>query len=253
MRRRALGLTIAAGVAVFLVVLALYLPAAWVSGALPRDVRCRELGGSVWRGECLGLRYGDNALGDATWNFAAGSALTGRLVGDVDVRGSALNVRADVDSSFRGTGELRNVRGNLTLDPAQLAQLPQDKRGTLTMNLGRLAVTDGAPSAIEGTLELRDFRQTGARPLELGSYQVTFDGVASPDAAANAPMIGKLRDLGGPFAVEGTITLAPPRNYIVQGLITGRTAEAERLVREITLGATPDASGRSAFSFEGSY
>ena len=55
------------------------------------------------------------------------------------------------------------------------------------------------------------------------------------------------------FAVEATLTLTPPNNYLVQGFITGRSADAERLVREITLGAPPDASGRSAFSFEGSY
>jgi hypothetical protein len=249
MQRRSLGLTIAAGVAVFLVVLVLYLPAAWVSGALPANVQCGELGGSVWHGECLGLKYGDVALGDATWNLAAGSALTGRLVGDVDLRGSALNARADVDSSFRGTGQLRNVRANLNLDPALLAPLPQDKRGAVTVNLGRLAVVDGAPSAIEGTIELRDFRQLGARPLELGSYQASFDGIEAGDGK----LAGKLRDLGGPFAVDGTITLTQPRNYLVQGYITGRTAAAERLVREITLGATPDASGRSEFSFEGTY
>ena len=45
----------------------------------------------------------------------------------------------------------------------------------------------------------------------------------------------------------------PPNAYLVQGFITGRSAEAERLVREITLGAPPDASGRSAFSFEGTF
>ena len=56
-----------------------------------------------------------------------------------------------------------------------------------------------------------------------------------------------------PFAVEATLTLTPPNGYLVQGFITGRSAEAERLVREITLGAPPDASGSSAFSFEGSY
>ena len=52
--------------------------------------------------------------------------------------------------------------------------------------------------------------------------------------------------------VSGTVTLSAPSSYLVQGFITGRTAKAERLVREITLGAPPDASGRSAFSFEGS-
>ena len=249
MRKRSLGLTIAAGVVVFLVILVLYLPAAWLAGALPAGVNCRELGGSVWNGECLGLRYGDLALGDATWNLGAGRAFTGRLVGDVDVRGGAFSMRADVDGSFSGNGELRNVRGNLNLDPRLMAQLPQDKSGTVSVDLSRLAVSDGSPTVIAGTIELRNLRQLGARPLELGSYQVTFDGNSPPEG----PLVGKLRDLGGPFGVEGTVTLDKRRTYMVQGLIQGRSADAERMVREITLGARPDASGRSAFSFEGSW
>jgi hypothetical protein len=110
-------------------------------------------------------------------------------------------------------------------------------------------LSDGpALASLEGTIELHDFRQVGANPLELGSYELTFDG--SP--ASNGNVVGQLRDLGGPFMVSGTVTLSAPSAYLVQGYITGRTANAERLVREITLGAPPDASGRSVFSFEGS-
>jgi hypothetical protein len=136
------------------------------------------------------------------------------------------------------------------MDPALLPQLPRDQRGRLAANLKRLEIVAGpAVRSLEGTLELHDLRQVGARPLELGSYQVTFDG--KPQADGNIE--GQLRDLGGPFIVAGTVTLAPPNSYLVQGFITGRTADAERLVREITLGAPPDASGRSAISFEGTY
>jgi hypothetical protein len=85
--------------------------------------------------------------------------------------------------------------------------------------------------------------------MDLGSYQVSFDGTA----AANGTVAGKVRDLGGPFIVDATLALNPERSYVVQGYITGRTAEAERTVREITLGAAPDTSGRSTFSFEGTY
>jgi hypothetical protein len=99
-----------------------------------------------------------------------------------------------------------------------------------------------------GTIELQDFRQVGAHPLELGSYQLTFDGTP----ARNGMLVGQLRDLGGPFMLTGTVKLTAPNHYLVEGYITGRTAQAEGLVREITLGAPPDASGRSAFSFEGS-
>jgi hypothetical protein len=53
--------------------------------------------------------------------------------------------------------------------------------------------------------------------------------------------------------VQGIVTLSPPNAYLVEGFITGRTADAEKQVRQITLGATPDTSGRSPFSFEGTY
>jgi hypothetical protein len=117
-------------------------------------------------------------------------------------------------------------------------------------DLKRVVLADGpALAELQGTLELHDLRQVGANPLTLGSYRLTFDG-AKP---VNGATVGQLRDLGGPFAIEGTVTLTPPNGYLVQGFITGRSADAERLVREITLGAPPDASGRSAFSFEGTY
>jgi hypothetical protein len=249
-KRSALILTVIAGVAVFLVVLVLYLPASWMASALPAGLRCNELGGSVWHGECLGLQYQGTALGDATWNLAPSRVFSGRLSGDVDVRGAALYGRADLDTNFSGVGELRKIALNVTLDPALLPQLPAQQRGALTAQLARLELGPGAvPRAIEGTVELRDFRQVGAQPMDLGSYQVIFDGSASRDGA----LLGKLKDLGGPYIVDGTVRLTPPNGYLVQGYITGRTADAERIVREITLGAMPDASGRSTFSFEGSY
>ena len=106
-----------------------------------------------------------------------------------------------------------------------------------------------APHAGITFIEARDLKQVGAQPMDLGSYEVVFDGTTPPDGAP----VGTLRDLGGPFRVEGTVKLTPPNAYLVQGYITGRTAAAERVVREITLGAMPEASGRSPFSFEGTY
>jgi len=249
MKRGALLLTVIAGLAVFLVVLALYLPASWFASALPPQAHCVDLGGSVWQGECLGLAVNNSKLGDASWNFAPGGALGGKLRGDVNVRGSALNAQADIETSFRGVGELRNVVARFPLDPAFSPDLPPDKRGNLSADLKRVVIGEaGAIRQVEGTLELVDFRQIGAHPLELGSYRLTFDGATQPDGS----VVGKLRDIGGPFIVEGTATLTPPNTVVVVGYITGRTAQAESLVRESTVGP-PDASGRSEFRFENSF
>ncbi len=250
MKRRTLVLTLIAGLLVFLGVLLLYLPASWLASLLPAQVRCAELGGSVWRGECLGLTFQNRKLGDATWNLAPARALTGRLVGDVDLRGDTQNIDADLDLKRDGSGQLRNVIASFQMDPGVLPQFPKDQRGQIVTDLKHLVLASGgAPRLFDGSVELRDFRQVAPRPLALGSYRVDFDGTTAEDGSS----IGRLRDTGGPFAVEGTLTLTPPNTYLVQGFITGRSADAERLVREITLGATPDASGRSAFSFEGSY
>jgi len=250
LKRSTLVLMCVAVLLVFLGILVLYLPASWFSSALPATAKCSELGGSIWHGECLGLEVQGNRLGDATWNFASGKAFTGRVDGDVDVRGDALQARADLDIGLKGTGELRNISARFPLDPAFIAKFPRNQRGNVTADFKRVVLSDGpAIASLQGTLELRDFRQVGTNPLELGSYQLTFDGAP----ATNGNVVGKLRDLGGPFMVSGTLTLSPPSTYLVEGLITGRTADAEKLVREITLGAPPDASGRSAFSFEGSF
>lgn len=249
MSRGKLALTVVAGLLVFLVVLALYLPAGWFASYLPAQVRCTELGGSIWHGECLGLEYEQRPLGDATWNFAPGSALTGRLVGDVQVRGTMLEARADLDTNFSGVGELRNVTAKFPLDPAFIAQMPRDQRARIDANLPRLVVgAGGTIQTIEGVIALHDLKQVGVRPLELGSYEVRF-----ADAVAGQPVVGTLRDLGGPFALNGTLTLTPPNSYLVRGAVRGKTAESENLVREITFGAPPDASGFSQLTFEGTY
>jgi len=249
MKRGRLALTVVAGLAVFLVVLFFYLPASWFSSYLPPGAGCNDIGGSVWSGECLGLDVQGAKLGDATWNFAATGALRGRLVGDADVRGALAHARADLDVSFRGAGELRKVQAQFPLDPAFAPQFPADRRGVVAVDLKRARIEDQAVKQLEGTIELRDFREITPRLMELGSYRATFDGLQQPDGK----VLGHVNDIGGPFRIEGTLVLTPPNQYSFQGFITGRTADAERLIREAIPYARPDASGRSELSFEGTY
>jgi hypothetical protein len=247
--RAKLALTIFAGLAVFLVVLFFYLPASWFRSYLPAQVTCADIGGSVWSGECLGLAVQGAKLGDATWNLASTGALRGRLVGDADVRSALAHARADLDVSFKGVGELRNVQAQFPLDPAFVPQFPADRRGVVAIDVKRAVVAGEAISQLEGTIELRDFREITPRLMELGSYRATFDG----NKRADGTLLGKVNDIGGPFRIEGTLTLAPPNQYSFRGAITGRTPDAERLVREAIPYARPDASGRSELSFEGTY
>lgn len=250
MNKGTLILTIVAGALVFLGVLVLYLPASWFVSKLPPQVRCASLGGSVWHGECLGLTVEGGQFGNATWNLSPWQALTGTLAGDVDVRGSALLARSDLRMGLDGAGELTGLEAQFPMDPALAPQFPRDQRGLIVARFARLVLdAGGAPRTLEGSVELRDFRQVSPRPLELGSYRLTFDGRQQPDGIS----VGKLEDIGGPFDVDGNVTFTPPNNFVIQGFITGRTSEAQAIVREITLGAAPDAAGRNEFTFENSF
>jgi hypothetical protein len=249
MTRGRVALTVIAGIAVFLGVLFFYLPASWFRSYLPPQATCADIGGSAWAGECIGLTVQGAKLGDATWNLAATSALRARLIGNVDVRGPLAQARADLDVSFKGAGELQNIRAQFPLDPAFLPQFPADRRGQISVDLKRAVIADQSLKQLEGTIELRGFREIVPRLLELGSYRASFDGAARPDGA----MLGRVSDTGGPFRIEGTLTLTPPDAYSFQGSITGRTADAERMIREAMPYARPDASGRSELSFEGTY
>src|SRR5688572_11726503 len=181
MRRGKLALTVIAGLLVFAVVLFFYLPASWLASYIPPPARCGELGGSVWSGECLGLSVETAKLGDATWNLAPLRALGGRLVGDAELRAPLAQARADLDVSFAGAGEIRNLTGQFPLDPAFIAQFPADRRGRVSLDLKRVEIADQALRQIQGTIELRDFRQVTPIPIELGSYRVSFDGTVQPD------------------------------------------------------------------------
>lgn len=251
MKRSTLILTLIAGALVFLCVLVLYLPASWIASRLPPQVRCAQMGGSIWHGECLGLTFQDDRIGDATWNLSPLKAFTGRLSGDVDVRGGALIARGNLDLALDGAGEITGLDARFPLDPAFLRQFSRNQRGLVSAQFARVVLgPGGAPQLLQGAVELRDFREVAPRLRELGNYRLSFDGQARADGVN----VGQLTDLGGAFAVNGTVTFTPPNTYVVQGTIAGRTAEAESIVRnEIALGAPPDASGRNQFSIESSF
>jgi hypothetical protein len=250
LKRSSLILTLVAGTLVFLCVLVLYLPASWFASRLPPQMRCAELAGSIWQGECLALTVQGDPIGDLTWNLAPLKAITGRLVGDVDVRGGALTARGNFNLGFDGAGELTGLDARFPLDPAFLKQFHRNQRGMVSAQFARVVLgAGGAPQVLQGVAELRDFRELNP-PRDLGSYRLAFDGTTQADGVS----VGKLNDLGGAFAVDGTVTFTPPNNYVIHGFIQGRTAQAESIVRnEISLGMPPDASGRNEFSFESSF
>ena len=64
---------------------------------------------------------------------------------------------------------------------------------------------------------------------------------------------GKLRDLDGPLAVEGTLRLTRQPGFELEGLVAPRAGAEPALINNIRYLGSPDATGRRPFSVAGTF
>ncbi len=241
------GLTISLALVVFIAVLIAYLPVSWLRSYLPANVTCQDLAGSVWDGQCLGLGVAQAQLGDVSWDISGWRALTGRLVGQVSIARRDAAATADVSVSLGGDGELTNLKARLPIDPSLAAAIPANYRGDVLLDFARVAFAKQRLTTLKGVASVRGLRQVGAQPMNLGSYDATFDSTAAQDGS----LTGTLADRGGPLALAGTIKITSEPGYELNGTVTARAEAAPGLRRQIEFLGMPDASGARPFSVAG--
>lgn len=218
--RRPLALA-AAAVAAFLIGLAVWLPAALALRALPAPYACADIGGTLWRGRCADLRYGDARLGSAVWTLRPLPLLTGRI--DADLAWSAVDSRVSARIDARigsaiapgfaaGSGALalRDVRGSV--DVATLRALPlwppsivtawPPGEGRLRLDLETIEFDRRGLSRILGTVDADGLVSVGRERWVLGDYRLAWrDGTSGERSRP----VGELTDRGGPLELRATI------------------------------------------------
>jgi hypothetical protein len=242
--RRAVWIALAALV-VFAAFLIARLPVRWVSGWIPSSVQCARLAGSVWKGQCAGLVFQGQPIGDMRWSLAAARLLAGRIAGDVILTKGPLDVRGYIEATPTGSGSARGIRAVLPLDPAVLPQSPRGLRGTVRADLATLEWSGRAISGISGRIEALDLTQ---RSMALGDYVVVF-----PAGSPGSEPVGTLDDLRGPLDVSGTLRLTPEPGWEIQGLVAARPEASPELAGQLQYLGRPDAAGRRPFSIAGTW
>ncbi len=242
--RRALLITVLAVIA-FAAILSARMPAGWVIPSPPAKVACAATDGTVWNGSCSGLTVQGQPVGDITWELHAARLLGGKVAAHVTIaRPGSGNAETSFESNFSGSRvTLTDLKADFQPDPAMLQLLQSDMHGAMHLDLKRVQLDSDAILDLRGHIEARDLSQTGGTPGSLGSYAVDFPGGSHPPQ-------GKLRDLEGPMAVEGEVTLKGPRSVEVSGLVAPRASADPSLVSQLRILGTPDAQGRRPFSLE---
>jgi hypothetical protein len=243
--KRPFWIALLAAVAFIVIVLA-RLPAAWVIPSGRPQGSCTNIDGSLWSGTCAGLTVGGNAVGDVSWELQPLRLLLGRLAARVSLTHGAASARGDVEMTFGERVTARNLVADLPLDPKLIPGVPPNLHGRAHAELALLTIQRGIITDLKGRIEAHDLEDRSGANTPLGSYVVIFPG------GGNEP-VGKLHDLDGPLALEGTLRLTRQPGFELEGLIAARRGAPPELVNNIQWLGSPDASGRRPFSLSGTF
>jgi hypothetical protein len=241
------ALTIALAAIVFIAVLIAHLPAAWLLPALRGELRCASAAGTVWHGACTGASIRGFSLDQLTWQVHAPALLRGRLVAQLRAVRQSASASAEVSLPWRGPIEARNVFARVPINPQILPAVPAYIAGTIEAHLERVLIArDGALAYLRGRITLLHLVDSSGEVTPLGSFAATFPG-------GEGEPIGRLRDLGGPLALRGTLRLTGAPGYVLHAELAPRASASPSLLQALQYLGAPDASGRRPFGLQGSY
>jgi len=240
---------IALGVATFLAVAIMRLPAAiayrWFA---PPDVRLAAVAGTVWQGSAAQGAVGGIAFSDLSWRLNPLALLTGKLALIVDgVRIGNGSARAQLTASG-SEADITVVDLLMDLEPFRNVLALGDVRGQVSTRELHVRIVEGWPVAAEGDVRIGGLAVpplipvAGVQRVELGNFRAEFTANDSPG------IVTLINDEGGPLELTGSFRLTPDRAYELDTRIRPRSDASDVLVQGLELvSGEPDADGWRRF------
>ena len=184
------------------VTLLLTLPAATLYshyGDRLQPLRMQSITGSIWNGRAQ-LSYAMVPLGQGDWQLEPWALLGARLGGRLALAGPLI----EADGRFSGDGKRIEIADLHLQFPAHLLtpvlDIPSLRLyGDIEVEARQLRIERGVLDSLQGKLVWNDLAVGGAAAAQLGGLRVDFE----PSAAG--VVLGRIRDLGGPLLVRGTV------------------------------------------------
>jgi len=230
----------------FLLTVLIRAPASWALKFAPAGVSCSLPAGSMWRGSCARISVAGVELQDVAWILHPWPLLRAHL--DLDLSSADAHAPGSVQLSISPGGHLvlRELHVRLPIGTDFLPLFPTTWSGRLRLEFTRVEFEEHRLRVLQGTATASDLAQRQP-PMAYGSYEQQFGDAAR----GNEVIMGKLRDLGGPLAVTGTLLLRNGSEYELHGLVSARSGASADLVKGVEFLGPSDAQGRRPFSLAG--
>jgi general secretion pathway protein N len=239
-------LMVALGVATYLALALVTLPAGVVASRLPPGVVVAGAEGTVWNGRASTVLVGGALIGGVSWKLHVLPLLGLKLKADVKVTRTDGFLQATVATSGGEDIALTQLTGSLPLASLPPGSMPGGWTGMLNARLARLDLKNGWPVGADGTVEVVDLFGPARKPTKMGSYKIVFP----PELTGNE-LVGALSDMGGPLEIAGNVRLSPDRSYLIEGSVAARPEADKSMTDSLQILGAPDAQGRRPFSLSG--
>jgi general secretion pathway protein N len=241
------GLYIAAGIAAFLVFLVAMVPAEQLAMRMPAEVALNGASGTIWSGRARSLDVNGRALGALDWSCSPWRPLVLEWSCEATLRPAGGEVSAELSGDFGADIAARDVVGRLPISLFEGIATPRGWTGSLELDVDELRLAGRRPVAASGTLYLRSLRAPGAQGQGLGDFElVVGEGTVGGEA-----LNGRLRDLGGPLHVRGSIELDANGRYLLTGDAAPGPGAGPAIFDALGFLGPPDSQGRRPFTIEG--
>jgi general secretion pathway protein N len=241
------GAYVAAGVAAFIVCLIAMVPAQQLARRLPAGVELGGVEGTIWSGTARSLAVDGNALGGLRWSCRPWRLLVLEWSCAVTLKPQGGEVAGDISGDFGQLIVGENIRGRLPISAFEGIASPRGWTGDLQLDVAEIRLDGSRPTVASGTLLLRSLRAPGAGGQALGDFEL----VVGEGTVGSESLNGRLRDLGGPLHVRGSIELDPNGRYLLTGDAAPGPGAGPAIFDTLSFLGPPDSQGRRPFTIEG--
>ncbi len=222
----------------FLLVVLLRLPAAWVVPLLPRPLVCEAPAGTAWNGSCGSLRVDTLALANLSWQVLPGELLHAKLGVRAQLGDPAVQASGKALLGLQGHVQGYDLVAKLALPSALAVGVPPGWNALLEVDLPRFEAQGATLQAVSGVVRLRELQQLQPR-IAYGS----FEWQLADGALRDGHVSGALRDLGGPARLLGTLTVGLQGDYDLNARLAASPGGGDSLQQSLQQLGPADAQG----------
>jgi general secretion pathway protein N len=210
--------------------------------------------GTIWSGVAGGVTWQGASLGEIRWRFRPLALLRARAAAHISMARPDGSVSTEAAAALDGTLEFTDLRLDLPIE--FFAEIPTGMargwHGTVDGELTQLRLVSGWPVTAAGTLHLSNVVMPQLGHDEIGSFEIL---IPDPRTAAqgSSDVRARVTDTSGTVAVDALLTLAPGRNFVLEGTVAARDGAPPGLVRSLQYLGPADQTGRRQFGVSGTF